>query len=568
MKLKHTLTIVLVFVATIALLFAVMNTAINRQVRKGIDRETSTMNLYIYKQMNSFTGGIKDQVRSRINCLYDSVMVYDLCSEIVYSNENIYDMSVEYVANFFPDRYEFMPFWFDNGREIMHGDNIYDTLSVFRDYIALDPIYQVCTQTRQEVWSTPYIETYEFENDVLMDYAFPVFDSSGEVMAVVVITNALSIWEELLSGFKMHEGGHMFLWCDPESVENYSDDKETAEEMMSLRNRSKEDISELLRSVVSTGKPASVINRKGKDTIFYASYIPELKMVAVYSFPAVEYYGDSHRAVSIVILIMLLGFAVVFASYRKLSRQTMAEAVKEKALQNEMSAATAIQKQMLPGEHASICGVQIEARLLPAKAVGGDFYDFLESGGRLCFCIGDVSGKGTPAALLTARALTLFRTIARTDSNPSTIARYLNDNLCEGNDEMMFATMFIGLFDPEARTLTCCNAAHNPSVLWREGKADYLKLESNIPVAIQSGYPFEDTVIQIGEGGRLVAYTDGVTEAMNKEHELYGDDRLLDFCLAQPENEDKLCENLLESVENFVQGFEQSDDITILDLKF
>ena len=567
-RMRYVLTIAVTFLVSCCLAGLALHSFIKHQLSRDLERETSRMELFVQRQIDVFKDNVQGQVYSHIDCLFDTLRVYDLCREVVNSNVDICDMAVEYAEDFFPDRHLFMPFWMEYEDELMHGDNVTDKESYFYNYAETDGIFKSCMTKKKNVWSNPYIEPYESTNSILMDYAFPVFDKGGEVMAVVVITNRIAMWEDMLSAFEMYDGGHLHLWVDINTLVNYSPDEISTVDVLNEHKVGSGAAYDFLREVSRTHEASSFLERSGVNTLYYASYVPEIKMVAVYDLPALEFYGRLHQVVVLIILIVLAGGITIFRAYRKLEAVEMNMEINARAMQNEMEAAASIQKQMLPGESANLGGLEIKAKLLPAKVVGGDFYDFLEHDGRVFFCIGDVSGKGTPAALLTARAVTLFRTIARVASTPSEIARYINENLCEGNDDMMFATMLIGAFSPAEGRLVFCNAAHNPAVIWNSGKAEFLQLRRTVPVAIQSGFDFTDEVVPVEGPWRLLAYTDGITEAMDKTHKLYGEQRLMDFCRAHPSDTQGLNEQLLKDVEAFVDGFEQSDDITLLDVKF
>ena len=238
----------------------------------------------------------------------------------------------------------------------------------------------------------------------------------------------------------------------------------------------------------------------------------------------------------------------------------------------ELGVATTIQASMLPCIFPAFPEreeFQIYATMHPAKEVGGDFYDFfLTDPDHLWVVIADVSGKGVPAALFMVIAKTLIKNQAGFSQSPGEVLRVVNTQLCENNNADMFVTCFVGMLDIPSGIFTFSNAGHNAPLLCRAGE-DYtwLKTRPGFVLAGLEGMQFKDDKIMLHSGDRLFLYTDGVTEALNPQEELYGDDRLCDTLNC---SEAKHCsiENTLQAVRNsisvFAQGAEQADDITML----
>ena len=207
----------------------------------------------------------------------------------------------------------------------------------------------------------------------------------------------------------------------------------------------------------------------------------------------------------------------------------------------------------------------------PAKMVGGDLYDYFIRDEKLFFCIGDVSGKGIPAALVMAVMHTLFRSISAHESNPARIMQALNETACQRNEQNMFVTMFIGVLDLPTGRLRYCNAGHDkPFVIGKETKQ--LPAKPHLPLGVMDNmvYTIQETVLQSGES--LFLYTDGLTEAMNESHEQFGLKRVekgLRDCIGKESN---TSENLIRTMTNrvnaFVDGAEQSDDLTLLAIQY
>ena len=241
-------------------------------------------------------------------------------------------------------------------------------------------------------------------------------------------------------------------------------------------------------------------------------------------------------------------------------------ALKER-MESDLRIAREIQLGMLPKDsEITTTGIDIASRLIPAREVGGDLYNFFVRDGKLYFIVGDVSGKGVPAALLMSVICRMFRSIAQADITPAAIMSMLNNTLAEGNDSNMFCTAFIGILDIASGTMTYCNAGHNPPMIYGEShKAKMIAADSNIPLGVISNFDFSNEELHIERGAKLFVYTDGITEAMNTSNELYGDERLINILNNNTQlSSQQVAETILEDILSFSRGCIQNDDITLL----
>lgn len=214
--------------------------------------------------------------------------------------------------------------------------------------------------------------------------------------------------------------------------------------------------------------------------------------------------------------------------------------------------------------------VDLYAKLIPAKEVGGDLYDFFIEGSKFYFIVGDVSGKGVPASLVMAVTCRLFRTVSAHFQTPAEIVTALNDALAESNESNMFCTFFIGILDLESGHLQYCNAGHNaPVILSPSGEVKFMEVEANLPLGLFGGFPYEGQECDIVKGTSIFLYTDGVTEAEDMAKVLYSDERLLDLLGKQGENTTQMIvDDVLNDINKHVNGAEQSDDITIMCVRY
>ena len=238
-------------------------------------------------------------------------------------------------------------------------------------------------------------------------------------------------------------------------------------------------------------------------------------------------------------------------------------------IESELHIARKIQMDMVPKIFPPFPereDVDLYAKLIPAKEVGGDLYDFFIEDNKLYFIVGDVSGKGVPASLVMAVTCRLFRTVAARFHTPAEIVAALNDTLAENNDSNMFCTAFLGVLDLKTGNMQYCNAGHNaPVMLASLGEVEFMEVKPNLPLGLFGDFSYEGQECDITKGTSLFLYTDGVTEAENMAKALYSDGRLLAFLGKQQKNMPQtIVDAVLDDVNKHADGAEQSDDITIM----
>lgn len=243
-------------------------------------------------------------------------------------------------------------------------------------------------------------------------------------------------------------------------------------------------------------------------------------------------------------------------------------------LESELKIARSIQMNFLPKRFPpfpELTAFELHACLEPAWEVGGDLYDFFLLGpDRLLFLVGDVSGKGVPAALFMAVTKTLVKGIAEQETDPAEILAKVNRELCTDNESLLFVTMFLAILDFSTGELAFSNAGHNPPALIApDGAVSWMTLPRGVFLGIMDDAAYRTTRLPLPPGTRIVAFTDGVTEAMNPAQELFGSSRLQETLTAAsglgPEAMDKA---VMDAVRFFAGDADQADDITVLTLLY
>jgi sigma-B regulation protein RsbU (phosphoserine phosphatase) len=254
-------------------------------------------------------------------------------------------------------------------------------------------------------------------------------------------------------------------------------------------------------------------------------------------------------------------------------RNSIKEHDKLLAIQYDLDTARNIQSAILPKNFPPFPDkneFEIFAAMEPAKEVGGDLYDFfLLDNDHLAFVIGDVSGKGVPAAIFMAVSRTLIRATALKGIPPDECLSYVNTLLCNESVSSMFVTVFYGILNFKTGELHYSNGGHNPPyILSEDGNIREVALTGGLALGVLEGIAYESNKIQLNRGDVIFTYTDGVTEAMNKDDELYSEERLEIFLKNNCKlNATGLVKQNFESVHEYAGGAEQSDDITVLAIK-
>ncbi len=239
-------------------------------------------------------------------------------------------------------------------------------------------------------------------------------------------------------------------------------------------------------------------------------------------------------------------------------------------MQDELNFGAQIQTSMLPDDFPERDDISLYAYLLPARELGGDFYDFFFVGeDEICLIIGDVSGKGVPAALFMAASKTVVKAMALDHQSPASVVTRANDKLSSDNPQSMFVTMFICFINCRTGEMRYTNAGHNPPFIksedWSLQRLDTLH---GPVVGALEGLTYRQDSLRLKQGDRLLLYTDGVTEAMDVNDRLYDEPRLVDYLKrASTEDMEKFVAELLNSVKEFTGEADQSDDITIMALR-
>jgi sigma-B regulation protein RsbU (phosphoserine phosphatase) len=256
--------------------------------------------------------------------------------------------------------------------------------------------------------------------------------------------------------------------------------------------------------------------------------------------------------------------AAVAIENARLYRETLDKA----KMEQEMRIAADIQRALLPEPQRMGGFFEAIGASIPCRAIGGDFFDYVDlPAGEFGFAVGDVAGKGAPAALLTAVLQGVFASQSSSGTGPALTLSRVNQALIRRSVESRFATAFYAVLTPDGQ-LTYCNAGHNPPLLIRKNGVEHLE-KGGLILGLFEHATFEEETVQISPGDVLLTFSDGVTEALSASGDEYGEDRLLECAMHfRDRSVGDLLEGILASVRQFTAGAVQSDDVTALVLRY
>ena len=448
------------------------------------------------------------------------------------------------------------------------------------DY-TLHPAYQQVERELKPSWSDPYIYKTDSTETELATYSYPLTDSEGRFVAVCGIDLMLEQIGDTLNARHTYPSSFDLLLTEsgkiisgPPAEHPNAHDVEQVVRLLGdstvVRKESRSKRSKVIAfKSDKTGERAYIYSANMKGEPHW--------QVAVVCYDD-EVYGDLYMMRLKVVLFMLLGFAllgfIIHRSMRSEKRLGQAQA-RQDLLDKELRIAQTIQNEMLPQPFETQeepRDVQIFGMLKPAREVGGDIYDYFMRDEKLFFCIGDVSGKGIPSAIVMAEIHSQFRMVSMHETNPARIVQTLNAAACEGNITNIFVTLFVGVLDLPTGRLRYCNAGHDVPYLISatdEKGVSPLPVNANIPIGLFVDFKYELQETDIAPSTTIFLYTDGLTEAKNTMREQFAIRRVESALAGQVDvTPEVLVESISSEVHRFVENAEQSDDLTMLAIQY
>ena len=530
--------------------------------------------LYIRNQLSKVEVAVNNMVWAVQRDIEHPDSMFLLTRHLVETNSDILGSSTTFIPNYYPEK----GYWFEPYSRRADNDSIESMQlgAATHDYTQKE-FFTVPIQTGKPHWCEPYLDS-DGAQSMVTTYAVPITDETGQPVATIDADLALDWLGKIIDAEKIYSSSERFLISDGGSLLAGNNNA-----TLKLITHNPEFI-ELMESPTrhhqfSENFYSRMTSQKGETLHVFYQPIGGLTgwvMVNVCHDEAI--FGQLRHIRTLLLLMILAGLLLIsFIIYRishHLEHLRKVNAEKER-IGSELKVANEIQQSMLPAHHLQQDSVEIDGSLVPAREVGGDLFDYFIRDGKLFFCIGDVSGKGAPAALLMAVAHSLFRSGSAHYDNPSQIMQIINEGICQGNESHMFVTLYIGVLDLATGHLLHCNAGHDKPVILSSvaepaEALSMLESDPNLPAGTLSDWEYAVEEYQLEPGSTIFLYTDGLTEAMNGEFEMFGMQRIEDVlrdCAQKKMAPKDILDTITLNVHQFVGDAEQSDDLTMLAIR-
>ena len=433
-----------------------------------------------------------------------------------------------------------------------------------------DGFFRYIHEKKTNSWVGPYDDAYLKQK--LITYALPIYDFTGDTVAVCGIDISCYNLGDTLNKHNIYPSSFDFLLSEEGKLIAGPNDphmKRKVDNAIRVINDST-----ISKNWIIDGKIRTAYyydEEEGQDlSLFFATIAGETPwQIAVVCYDS-EVYSSLKQLRIRLLLFSLLAFGIllfIVGCFARNADKLKQKTIQEQRIAGELRVANQIQQSMLPHHHLQQDNVDIYGSLVPAREVGGDLFDYFVRDEKLFFCIGDVSGKGAASAMLMGVIHSLFRAFSVHEMNPSRIMQAINEAACQGNETNMFVTLFIGVLDLPTGRLRYCNAGHDAPIIIPTQET--IPANPHLPVGV-----FEDTMYKTEEtkilpNCTIFLYTDGLTEAKNMDRKLFGMERIEKILATCNDMQPKQILGIVrEGVQRFVGYAEQSDDLTMLAIRY
>ena len=420
-------------------------------------------------------------------------------------------------------------------------------------------------------WSEPYLDT-NGGNIKMTTYSRPVLDPQGKTGAVITVDISLEWLSKQVGRVDIYPDAYSVLVSRKGVLMMGPSDSLAMQitlQEMAERLKSEKGFSELIDGMLSgeSGMVTVQTAEEGSSSVYYAP-VPRTGWSMAVLIPEREVFKEVRRMGFLCMLLQILGVLMLIFILLSVARSWI-EYQKTKDveihLERELEIGREIQMSMVPKVFPPFPernDIDMAATIVPAKMVGGDLYDFYIRDEKLFFCIGDVSGKGVPASLLMAVTRSLFRNISAQEDSPARIVEGINRSMDTNDETGMFVTFFCGVLEMHTGRLRYCNAGHNAPLLFTD-HIQSLDVVPNLPLGVEGSMVFKEQQIVLLLDDALYLYTDGISEAENPRHELFGVERM-EGVLRERRTAMEHLDAMKAAIADFVEDAPQSDDITML----
>ena len=530
-------------------------------------------------RMESMVKGVAIAARNNVDEVEASLdspeKVFDALEHELRLNNHYIGLAAAFVPDYYPNQGR----WYEPYVKLVDSTHIERKQigSAQHDYFIQEwYVMGMHDETEQGYLSDPYYDA-DGGMSLLCSYILPIHNAKGRKVGLYCIDLSLD-WLSTIIEEDLENVRKEFM-SDSRNLKESDDKPYFSIQIIDSKGQ---------KIIGSDSLDTSILNRKKKDTLLGSGmmnltgtpyYIHSRQLegtdwtLVVFQHNHLVYMWGTLLALIIFFFMTLSALAIFFfmhRSIRHLSKELKETATSKATIESELNIAHQIQMAMLPKTFPAFPHrdeIEIYGKLTPAKSVGGDLFDFFLRNDELFFCIGDVSGKGVPASLVMAVSRTMFRNVAVHVEAPHLIVETMNRAICDGNDNHMFVTLFVGVLNLHTGHLLYCNAGHDAPYL----QGAPLPCDSNLPIGVMPDWKFSEQEADITPDSMLFLYTDGLTEAENERYEQFGKQRVTDMVsssVAEALSPQELVETMTAAANEFVGETEQSDDLTMLAIRF
>ena len=598
--------------------------AIVLEAQRGAKSVMDMTNHRIDNLLNSVEVAIENNIPAINKTISRPDIMEEIAKRIVKVNPMISGSAVAFMPNYYKgDKILYCPYSYEDStgihsKQLATKEYNYIEKKWFKDAI----------KVKEGRWTEPYYDEGG-GNMVMTTYTHPVFDNDSNIVAVLTADMSLDELSMLIANIKYYDKAFSFAITHEGTYIVHPDTTKILKEKIFDNPRLKNDttFNSLVKSMVAGETGTKILNVNNEKLHVFYSPVKRMNWSIGIVCPEKSFLIMALTSGFLVVFFLIVGLLLIIylcskqvkKMLRPLERftesadeiakgnlkaplpqvkskdemyrlrnsfQYMQESLEdyikelktvneEKGrIEGELRVAKNIQQAMIPKVYPPFPerdDVEIYGQLTPAKEIGGDLFDFFIRDEKLFFCIGDVSGKGVPASLVMAVTRSLFRNIAAHESQPQRIISLINESTTDANETLMFVTLFIGVLDLPTGRFRYCNAGHCAPLLLGENTS-ILPVKPNIPIGILKGYKYMIEETEIPYNTIIFLYTDGLTEAEDRNQKLFGEERMIriaqEFCKNGELTPTSLIKKMTGVINDFAKDTEQSDDLTMLALRY
>ena len=613
---RLTIRIMMVILATMAVIASVVNFTVGKYME---DEAIRRFQMVVMREHREIQRKMSDVYVANINNVYeiendidDPDKMYGHLERMVRLNPGVVSSGLLFVPDYYPEKgHFFVPFATRDTADLI---SVMRIDSVYHDYFDDDWYVERMTSDSAD-WVDPYFESQQLTTHIaprlLTTHAIPVHNREGRPVALLcadlsledlreemlqTVQQATSIYEERQKRHSyscvIDRNGRYIIHPDKERMLKDTLDANITFEGMwgvvsavidGVPSRISYRVVRYTEWTVLMVVPEDVVQQNGRMLNFIILAVMLIGLAAICLFIRLQVKRVTSPLHSLTrsaeqvaqgnfnaplpdikhddeIRLLRDSFGNMQKSLSQYIEELTTTTAEKTAIESELSIARNLQKAMVPSVFPDREGLDVYASMTPAKEVGGDLYDFFLRDNCLYFCIGDVAGKGVPAALVMTTVCGSFRLLADSESDPVRIVSRISDKMARYTRMTFFITFFAGVLDLDTGHLRYCNAGHKAPLV--DGQP--LPVRSNLPLGAIPDWKFEAQETDLAPGSTLFLYTDGLDEAENAQGQMFGKKRIFEVMQTSSQQPRMLIEHMTQAVAEFVGDTEQSDDLTML----